>query len=304
MTIADWGLLAVASLFLGSTFLFLNIAITEISPFTAAALRTLIAVPFCWALMRAFGASLPRTGKGWISLFWLGLLTAAIPFGTISWGQQHIESGLAGIFYGTIPIMTVVLAPLFLAEEVFTRRRLAGALVGLAGVVLVISPSVLSHVGDELLAVFISFLAPVSHTLGAIYARRLTKISPPTMATGQMIFGAVILTPLAFIVEEPLGLTPGTQAITAMLITGIACTAVAMSLYFLVVRRVGATRGSLMALFMPLVAVLLGIVVLHERLSVSVFIGLVLILAGALAVGGNTPTKSSPVSTQSPRKTG
>ncbi len=59
------------------------------------------------------------------------------PFGTIAWGQQHIESGLAGILFGTMPIMSVVLAPLFLAEETFTRRRLAGALVGLAGRVLV-----------------------------------------------------------------------------------------------------------------------------------------------------------------------
>ena len=289
MSATDWGLLLVASLFLGSTFLFLNIAVAEISPLTAAALRTLIAAPFCWALMRAFGMRMPRTRQGWVALFWLGLLTAAIPFGTIAWGQQHIESGLAGIFYGAMPIMTVVLAPLFLAEEFFTRRRLVGASVGLAGVILVIGPSVLNNAGDQLLAVIVSFFAPVSHTLGAIYARRQFQISPPAMATGQMIFGAAILTPLAFIVEEPLSLTPSMGAIGAMLVTGIACTAVAMSLYFIVVRRVGVTRSSLMPLFMPVVAVLLGAAVLGERLPIEAFIGLALILAGALAVSGDGP---------------
>ena len=298
MNSADWSLLIVASIFLGSTFLFLNIAVTEISPLTAAALRTLIAAPFCWILMRAFGARMPSTFKGWIPLFWLGLLTAAIPFGTIAWGQQYIESGVAGIFYGAIPVMTVVLAPVFLAEETFTRRRLTGAAVGLIGVVLVIGPTVLNEVGNQLLAVLISFLAPVSHTLGAIYARRLPNIAPPAMATGQMIFGAAILVPLAFIVETPLSLTPGAEAIGAMLITGTACTAVAMSLYFIVVRRVGATRGSLMALFMPIVAVLLGALVLNERLSITVFFGLALILIGALAVSGNT-TKKEPLNTHS-----
>ena len=298
MNSADWSLLIVASIFLGSTFLFLNIAVTEISPLTAAALRTLIAAPFCWILMRTFGARLPSTFKGWIPLFCLGLLTAAIPFGTIAWGQQYIESGVAGIFYGAIPVMTVVLAPVFLAEETFTRRRLTGAAVGLIGVVLVIGPTVLNEVGNQLLAVLISFLAPVSHTLGAIYARRLPNIAPPAMATGQMIFGAAILVPLAFIVETPLSLTPGTEAIGAMLITGTACTAVAMSLYFIVVRRVGATRGSLMALFMPIVAVLLGALVLNERLSITVFFGLALILIGALAVSGNT-TKKEPLNTHS-----
>ena len=141
------------------------------------------------------------------------------------------------------------------------------------------------------MAVLISLLAPVSHTLGAIYARRLSNIAPPAMATGQMIFGAAILVPLAFIVETPLSLTPGAEAIGAMLITGTACTAVAMSLYFLVVRRVGATRGSLMALFMPIVAVLLGALVLNDRLSMTVFFGLAPILIGALAVSGNTANK-------------
>jgi drug/metabolite transporter (DMT)-like permease len=293
MTPTDWSLLLAAALLLGSTFLFLNIAVAEISPLTAAAARTLIAAPLCWALMRAFGVHMPRTGQEWIALFWLGLLTAAIPFGTIAWGQQHIESGLAGILFGTMPIMSVVLAPLFLAEETFTRRRLAGALVGLAGVVLVIGPSVLANAGDQVLGIAITFLAPLSHTLGAIYARRHPHLAPPAMATGQMIFGAAILTPLAFLAEAPFSLTPSMGAIGAILVTGVACTAAAMSLYFVVVRRIGVTRSSLMPLFMPVVAVLLGAAVLGERLPVEAFFGLALILAGALAVVGRAPAKPS-----------
>ena len=100
MTLADWGLLLTTAALGGSTFLFLNIAIKEISPLSAAALRTLVAAPVCWAIMRAFGASLPRTREGWIALFWLGLLMGAIPFSTIAWGQQHIESGMGGILFG------------------------------------------------------------------------------------------------------------------------------------------------------------------------------------------------------------
>ena len=291
MNAADWGLLLAAALLLGSTFLFLNIAVAEIPPLTVAALRTLIAAPICWVMMRAFGARLPRTRQGWIALFWLGLLTGAIPFGTLAWGQQHIESGMAGILFGTMPVLAVVIAPLFLAEETFTRRRLIGAMIGLAGVVLVMGPSVLGNAGNQALAIFITFLAPLSHTLGAIYARRQPGLSPPAMATGQMIFGALILTPPALVLEAPLGLTPGMGAIGAMLVTGVACTAFAMSLYFVVVRRIGATRSSLVPLFFPVVAVFLGAAVLGERLPVEAFVGLALIMAGALAVGGGAKTK-------------
>ena len=291
MALADWSLLFAAALLLGSTFLFLNITIKEISPFTTAAFRTLIAAPICWGLMRAFGAHLPLTRQGWVALFWLGLLTAAIPFGTISWGQQHIESGMAGILFGTIPILMVVLAPIFLAEETFTRRRLAGGVVGLAGVILLIGPSVLANASAQTLGIAITFLGPLSHTLGAIYARRQTNLTPPTMATGQMIFGGLILVPLAFATEAPLNLNPSMGAIGAIFVTGVFCTAIAMSLYFVVIRRIGATRSSLVPMFMPVVAVVLGAVVLGERLPLSAFSGLALILAGALAVSSRAPAK-------------
>lgn len=291
MNVTDWCLLLAAAMLLGSTFLFLNIAVAEVPPMTVAAARTLIAAPICWVLMRAFGARLPRTRQEWIALFWLGLLTAAIPFGALSWGQLHIESGMAGILFGTMPIMAVILAPIFLAEETFTRRRLAGALVGLAGIVLVIGPSVLVNAGDHLLGMAITFLAPLSHTLGAIYARRQPGLAAPAMATGQMIFGALILSPLALALEAPLGLSPGMGAIGAILVAGVACTAFAMSLYFVVVRRIGATRSSLVPLFFPVVAVFLGAAVLGERLPIEAFAGLALIMAGALAVGGSAPAK-------------
>ena len=297
---ADWGLLLTTAVLLGSTFLFLNIAVAEVPPLTVAVARTLLAAPICWAMMRAFGVSLPQTRQEWVALFWLGLLTGAIPFASLSWGQLHIESGMAGILFGTMPILAVVLAPLFLAEETFTRRRLIGAVVGLAGVVLVMGPSVLANAGNQVLGLFITFLAPLSHTLGAIYARRQPGLAPPAMATGQMVFGAMILTPPALILEAPFGLTPGAGALVAILVAGIACTAIPMSLYFVVIRRIGATRSSLVPLFFPPVAVFLGAAVLGERLPVEAFIGLALIMAGALAVGGATAKPSEPGATAAP----
>jgi drug/metabolite transporter (DMT)-like permease len=104
------------------------------------------------------------------------------------------------------------------------------------------------------------------------------------MATGQMIFGAAILTPIAFLAESPLRLTPSLHALGAILIAGVVCTALAMSLYFVVVRRVGASRSSLVPLFITVVAVMLGAAVLDERLPLEAWVGMALILAGARAV--------------------
>ena len=96
--------------------------------------------------------------------------------------------------------------------------------------------------------------------------------------------GIVALVPLAFTVEAPLTVAPSAQVIVATIVSGVLCTALGASLYFIVVQRVGATRSTLVPLFFPVVAVVLGAVVLDERLAPEVFVGLILILAGAAAV--------------------
>ena len=303
ISLADWGLLLAASVLVGSTFLFINIAVEEISPLVIAALRALLSALICWIVMRASGVRLPRTHQGWTPLLLLGLLIGAIPFGTVAWGQQHIESGMGGILFGTMPILAVVLAPLFLAEEIFTRRALIGGVVGLAGIILLMGPSVVANAGDQILGIVITFLGPCSHTLGAIFARRLTGLDPRAMVTGSMIIGSVVLVPLSFAVEAPLTLSPGMGAIAAILATGV-FTGTGFCFYFLVIRRVGAMRSSLVPLFFPVVAVTLGAVVLGERLPLEAFIGLALIMAGAFAVSTRAAAKPPVSAAPSPQPQG
>ena len=161
----------------------------------------------------------------------------------MAWGQQHIDSGMGGILFGTMPSLTVVLTPLLLAEEVFTRRALVGGMVGFAGIKLLMAPSVLANASDQILGMVITFLGPLSHTLGAIYTRRQTDPNPRAMVTGSKIPGSVVLVPLAFAVEAPLSLNPSMGAIGAMLAIGV-LTGTGFSVHFVVIRRVGAMRSS------------------------------------------------------------
>ena len=106
-------------------FLSANIAVKETSPLAIVALRALLSALICWTAMRAFGPRPPRTRQGWTALFRLGLLTGAIPFGTVTCGQPHIEGGMGGILFGAMPILAVVLAPLFLAGALAVSSRAA-----------------------------------------------------------------------------------------------------------------------------------------------------------------------------------
>ena len=124
LNFVDWLLIITSSLLLGSNFIFISIIVIEIPPIAAAGLRTIIALPFCYILMSYFGVSFPNKKKDWYVLIILGLLTAAIPFGSMAWGQQYITSGLSGIIYGTMPIISVVLIPFFYMKKNFLKKIL------------------------------------------------------------------------------------------------------------------------------------------------------------------------------------
>ncbi len=281
----DWLLLITAAILLGSNFMFISIIVMEISPLITAGLRTLIALPFCYILMKCFGANFPKKKKDWIILIILGLLTAAIPFGSMAWGQQYIASGLSAIIYGTMPIISVLLIPFFLKEEQFTKEKLFGAIVGFIGIILLLLPSLINKSHYLTIGIFITFLAPISHTLGAIYTRINSSMHPSTLATGQMFFGSIYLIILASILEDKINVIPTTKVMLSILWIGIS-TALAFNLYFVVIKRIGAVRSSIMPLLFPLVAVILGSIFLKEKLTISMYFGLILILYGAITVSG------------------
>ncbi len=286
MNAGHWLVILLTATMFGSSFLFINVAVEAIPPMTLAAGRAALALPIAWGFLALAGGRLPPLGAGWRPLVVLGILTAVIPYSTIAWGQLHIESGLAGILFGTIPVISVALAPLIARDETYTASRIVGAAIGLLGVVLVIGPQVLAGFGDQLLGALVTLGAAFSYALGVIYARTRPDITPPVMVAGQLVVGSLVLVALSLAVDAPWGLAPSTEAVTAVAIVAVVSTAAPTLLLFWLIRRVGATNGSLMTFFMPVVAVALGAALLGEALPWQAFAGLGLILLGAAAVNG------------------
>ena len=287
MEAKHWAVLLATAAMFGSTFLFINVAVAEVPPATVAAGRALLAAPIAWAFLRIAGFRLPPLGAAWGPLLILGILTGVIPYITIAWGQLYVESGLAGIIFGSIPVFSVILAPIFLREERFTGSQIVGAGIGFAGVVLVIGPKALAGVGDQFFGVLITLLAALSYTLGSIYSRTRSDLSPVVMTAGQLVVASIVLVPLSLAVDAPWNLTPSAGALGAVAWTAVIGTALPVLCLFWLIRNAGAIGASLMTLFMPVVAVALGAAVLGEALPWQAFAGLALILFGAISVGGN-----------------
>ncbi len=286
MSLKYWlALLATAGLF-GSSFFFIKLTVETIPPLTLAAARATIGAMVLYVAMRMQGLKLPPPGKDWIVLFVLGMLVAAVPYAAISWGQVYIKSSLGGILFSVIPIFTVLVGPFFLAEEYLSASRIAGVVIGFTGVVLVIGPEALGGFGSSLIGVAATLLAALCFAFGGIYARLNQHVSPLIMAVGQLLLGAVVLVGVSLVFEAPWELTPTYSAWIGVAGVSVLSTAGALLLFFWLVKCVGAINASLIAFFVPVVSVLLGVFALGESLGWSALAGLGLIFIGAATVTG------------------
>lgn len=285
----DWGIILILAAIWGVAFVFIGVAVRHVPPLTYVWLRLTIAAAGMWIYvwLRGERPGLPR--RIWGSILLLAVLNNALPFVLIGWGEIHIASGLAAILNATTPILGVIVAHFCTRDERMSRGKLGGVLLGVAGVVVMVGPSLLTKLGTDALAQLACVVAAVSYALAAVWARRYKAmgISALSVTTGQLTAGAMILLPLSLLVDRPWTLPmPPLGAWGAIAALALLCTAFAYVLYFRLIEGAGATNAMLVTLLVPPVAILLGGLFLHETLTPQDFIGLVLIALGLAAIDG------------------
>jgi drug/metabolite transporter (DMT)-like permease len=289
MNRSDWLTLIAMALIWGVAFLFIRIAVQEVAPLTYVWLRLTLAAAAMWLFLwwRGGSAGLPR--QVWGAILVLALFNNAIPFVLFGWGQTHIASGLAAILNATTPIWGVVVAHLFTGDEKLTGRKLAGVALGFAGVTMMIGPALLGSLGTNLLAQLACVAAALCYAFAGVWARRFRAmgISPISVTTGQLTAGALVMTPVALLIDRPwLEAMPSLKAIGAIVALAVVCSAFAYILYFRLIDRAGATNALLVTLLVPPVAIFFGSMVLHEVIEPRDFAGLGLIALGLAAIDG------------------
>lgn len=287
MSGVDWGLLLLLGAVWGGTFYFGKVALALWPPFTVVLGRIVIGALLLNLVVILTGHRLPRERNVWRALLVMGLLNSVIPFCLIVSGQTQITSGLAAILYATTSLFTVLLAPIFVASERLTPARLLGVVLGLAGVVIMLGPEALRDPGSATLAKLAVLGGSISYALAAIWGRRLRGVPSPVAAAGQLSVAAVVLLPLALVVDRPWTLPPPTpQVIGAILGLGLLSTTIGYLLYFTILRRAGSVNVSLVTLLVPPSALLLGALFLGEAATGLELAGLALIALGLLVIDG------------------
>ena len=209
MNRAEWLALLLLSVLWGGSFFFAAVQIKALPPFTIVFLRVGLAAVILNALVKALGMKMPGSRSAWLAFFGMGLLNNAVPFCLVVWGQSHIASGLAAILNATRPISTVIVAHLLTDDEKMSGNRFLGVAIGFFGVVILIGPDSLKGLGTNLLAQVAVLTAAIFYAFAGVYGRRfkLMGIEPILTATGQVTASAIVLFPIAMLVDNPWTLT-------------------------------------------------------------------------------------------------
>lgn len=275
--IALFGLLC---LIWGSTWLVIKVGYGGLGPFNVAGVRFAIAAIVLSAIVPAVGAQWPRGRSEWTLVLVVGLLLFGGDYGLIYWAEQYIDSGLTAILFGTFPLMTMVAAHVYVPGEQFTKRKLAGGALAFAGVVALF--------GDRL-NVNVSALGPMAAVLGAVACAAVSNVatkrhgksihSAALNATTTMVGAVVLLAMSAFTGEAP-RLPHDATSWAAVGYLSVVGSVVAFLIYFSLLKTWDSTTVSFFAVFTPIIAIILGAIVLGERLSIWSLAGAALILAG------------------------
>ncbi|HYU96490.1 MAG TPA: EamA family transporter [Sphingomicrobium sp.] len=285
----DWLILGILAVIWGGAFFFIGVAVKHVPPLTYVWLRLTIAAAAMWLFLHFKGHKLGLPRQVWGSILLLALLNNAIPFVLFGWSQTHIASGLASILNATTPIWGVLVAHFLTHDERMTPRKISGVLLGFGGVATMIGPALLTNLGSSALAQLACVTAALCYALAAVWARRFRAmgLSPMSVTTGQLSAGALMIMPLAFIIDKPwTHAFPPLSAWGAIVALALFCTAFGYVLYFRLIDSSGATNALLVTLLVPPVAILLGALFLGETLAVQDFLGLGLIALGLAAIDG------------------
>jgi drug/metabolite transporter (DMT)-like permease len=288
MNATEWALLLLLALLWGGSFFFGKVALAAITPLTLVVLRTGLAALALLIYLTVSGQVLPGSLAAWRGFLVMGLLNNAIPFALVNWGQTQIDSGLSAILNATAPLLTVLLAHLVTRDERLTGNRLAGVLLGFAGVVVMIGPGALGGFGLAGLGKLAVLAAAASYACAGLYGRRLAGLKPVVAAAGMLIASTLLMLPVALFVDGPFaGNLPALPTIWAAVgALALLSTALAYIVYFRILATAGATNLLLVTFLIPVSALLLGGLVLGERPDGTAFAGMALIFLGLVAVDG------------------
>ena len=271
----------------GPSFLFIKLALNELSPTLLSVFRIGIGALVLNTVLFLQRNYLPSNLRFWRDSAIAAFFSVAFPFMLINWGQQFIDSSLCSLLNGTTPFFTVIFSVLLLRTEHISVNKFRGISIGFIGLLALVYPNLQNGFTTDFWGIVAIVLASASYGVGWVWVKkRLTGVQSFKAPAAQLLIATIYLLPIAIATEPTLLVSEwSTITFTAILLLGVLGTAIAFILYFKLIDQAGASYASMVTYLVPVIGVFLGAIVLHERVTLWMLAGAVLIFYG-IYIGG------------------
>jgi len=288
MSLKEWIRFCLLGLIWGTSFMWIKIAVAEVSPLVLVAFRTLFGAV---SLLVIFLVTRSKDFRWQVMRPWLGvfgvvaLVNIAIPFVVISWSEQFIPSGIASILNSSVPLFTMLVAPLFLSDDPWSLPKFLGLVIGFIGIVIIFLPELGGGLNQNLLGMLGMLVASLSYGLAGIYTRRKAQgLAPQMQSFLQLSLASLMVWTATLLFDRPLVMPHLPLTWVALLWLGILGSGIAYILFFSLLHSIGPTRATTVTYIPPLVGTLLGVIFLNERITWLAVLGGLLVIAGLAVV--------------------
>ncbi len=295
MKLKEWGIFGLLGLIWGTSFLWIKLAVQEIGPFMLVTFRLLFGLIGLLTIMFFSKRSFARDRSTWLKFIFMGIVNTAIPFTLISWGETKIDSGLASILNGTVPLFTIVIAHFWLHDEKISASRLGGLVLGFIGVIVLVSRDIGPQgLTGDVLGQLAVLLAAISYATAITFSRKhLRGQNPIIQAASSLVIADSAMWLVTPVAERPMVFPAQPLTWLAIAWLGLLGTCLAYILFFSLINAWGATRASLVTYVFPVIGLLLGVLFLHEEADWRLWAGSALVVVSVLVVNFNQLFRSA-----------
>lgn len=278
----------------GTTYLALRVGVTQFPPFLFSGIRFLIAGPLLLGIVAIFRKVSFPSKKVLLQQAISGLLLCAFGVGIVGWSEMYVSSGLAAIICSVMPIWVMLINLAVTSDDTPALPVVIGLLIGLAGIVLIFG----EHVADfsepsYTLGICMTFTGNICWAFGTVWVKKKTMSTDPFLAAGlQMLFGGIFLMPMSLLFDDYAAIHWTSDTMSALIYLILFGSVAAYACYSYAIKKLPMTIVSLYAYINPMVAVILGAIILQERLNLRIGIGIFITLAGIYVVNRGYQIKS------------
>ena len=273
----------------GWSFLLIKVAVGGMTPPTVAAIRLALGAAVVLVVVRARRWALPRGWRWWRHFLFVGMFGSALPFTMLAWGEQDVSSALTAVLNASTPLFAAIMARILLGDRL-RFVQVGGLLLGFLGVAVAAGIGDSDLVDSSRLGEAASVAAGACYGLSFAYARRhLMELAPLLAAAGQLVAGTLLLMPAAVATTVRGGFDVNARQALAVVLLGVLGTGIAYVISYRLIADVGPTRAATVTYLIPIVAVTVGVVFLHEPFSIRIVVGGVLTVAGIAILGARRP---------------